>query len=59
VTDADRHDAVLATLPVPLVAALAWSWLANVTLVLALGVGALAAVAPLAYALFVSPPTGA
>ena len=55
-THADRHDAVLATLPAPLLAGLAWAWLTSVGAALALGIGSVLAVAPLAYALFVSPP---
>lgn len=55
-TGADRHDAVLAALPVLLVAAPTAAWLGPLSFVTALG-GALAAVVPLAYALFVRPPT--
>ena len=58
VTQADRHDAVLAALPAPLLAGLAWGWLTSFGAVLALGVGSVLAVAPLTYALFVRPPSG-
>ena len=56
-THADRHDAVLAALPAPLLAGLAWAWLTSIGAALALGIGSVLAVAPLAYALFVRPPS--
>ncbi|WP_255197172.1 hypothetical protein [Halorarius litoreus] len=52
----DQYDAVLAALPAPLAAGLAWSSVSAVGPALALGVGSLVAVAPLLYALFLSPP---
>lgn len=52
----DRHDAVLAAVPAPLLAGLAWAWLASVGSMIAVGLGAVVAVAPLIYGLFVSPP---
>lgn len=52
----DEYDAVLAALPAPLAAGLVWSSVASVGPALALGVGSLLAVAPLLYALFLSPP---
>lgn len=51
-----RHDAVLAAVPAPLLAGLVWAWVAGVGSTLAVGAGALVAVAPLAYGLFISPP---
>jgi hypothetical protein len=52
----DEYDLVLAALPAPLAAGLAWSWFAAIGPALALGAGSLLAVAPLFYALFLSPP---
>ncbi|WP_255150906.1 hypothetical protein [Halorarius halobius] len=52
----DEYDLLLAALPTPLFAGLAWSWVGAVGPALALGAGSLLAVAPLAYALFLSPP---
>lgn len=52
----DEYDLVLAAVPAPLAAGLAWSSVAAIGPALALGVGSLLAVAPLLYALFLSPP---
>lgn len=55
-TAPNEYDAVLAALPAPLAAGLAWSWFGAIGPALALGVGSLLAVAPLLYALFWRPP---
>lgn len=55
-TPPNEYDLVLAALPAPLAAALAWSSIAAVGPALALGVGALLACPPLLYTLFLSPP---
>lgn len=55
-TTPDEYDVVLAALPAPLVAGLAWSSVAAVGPALALGLGSLLAVFPLLYTLFLSPP---
>lgn len=55
-TAPDEYDLVLATLPAPLVAGLAWANVAAVGPAVALGIGSLLAVAPLLYGLFLSPP---
>lgn len=51
-----EYDLVLAALPAPLAAALAWSSVTAIGPAVALGIGSLLACAPLFYTLFLSPP---